>query len=107
MIYPPYPCERRFTLGGIPMKQIDNLLECTRAMHSALEKHDMALLDASCQSTMAAIGEVEAIGFANLPVEDHDKLREVMILNEENYQMAQEGSRRVSALLEAVRLNHR
>ena len=89
------------------MKQIDNLLECTRAMHIALESHDMALLDASCQSTMAAIGEVEAIGFANLPVEDHDKLREVMILNEENHEMAKQGATEMAALLDAVRLNHR
>jgi hypothetical protein len=90
------------------MKQIDNLLECTKAMHVALEKHDMALLDESCEMTMQAIKEVEAIGgMSKIPPSDRIKLREITSLSEENYELAQKKCNEVAALLEAVRLNHR
>jgi hypothetical protein len=105
MIYPPYPCERRFIVEGGIMKQIDNLLECTKALHTALVHKTQ--LASSCQALMASIKEVEAIGGFNLLAEDRSKLMEILILSEENRQLALSQTSEIAGLLEAVKLNHR
>jgi Ethanolamine utilization protein EutJ (predicted chaperonin) len=100
------PAESRGPTEDLGVQLLDNLAKMTRKMHDAIEAKSTTDMDRIGVDLVKAVLDVEARPMPSDP-ESRQKVRDILVLTEENLELAKAHQLGIAGLLEKVRLNHR